>query len=336
MSTPEISLDARLTELGLTAEQTAKIKELGATEVEDLKHLKEEDLITAGVPTLKARRLLASLTPVPVVDPNAELGEDEAPSKDRMVSFAGATGIDPSMLMLFMNGGARDLDLSGMMPIPTMVAGYNPKRRDMYLMVMGQIESRLSVPIIVINDDGVINRELTIEYIEGLEEGRDPAENNIYFGSDGTPHEVIRVGVDANSIYDADPLEPSKALQKSGMGIGRINWHNVPLDVRQVAYFAATQTNEIDLKNDGHLSWLRDNMKPGARRLVFHGQAPRAISEYNEAARTGSLPTLRVMLSRGPRRAEAFPRRRRTTPHDLSGIGSNSDPREIRGRNGVT
>lgn len=94
------------------------------------------------------------------------------------------------------------------------------------------------------------------------------------------------------------------------MGVGRINWKNVSLDVRQVAYYAATKTGELAANNDGHLTWLRDHMKADAKRWVFHGQAPKAISEFNEAARTGSLPTLRVMLARGPRRREAGPRRR--------------------------
>jgi len=152
---------------------------------------------------------------------------------------------------------------------------------------------------------------LTVEYIEGLEEGREAAENNIYFDETGQPYEVIKVGVDAQSVYDADPLKPTKALQKNGMGTGRINWKGVPLEVRQVAFYAANQTGEIDPANDAHLTWLRDHVKKDARRLVFHGQAPRAISEYNEAYRTGSLPMLRVMLSRGPRRKETMPRRRK-------------------------
>jgi hypothetical protein len=195
----------------------------------------------------------------------------------------------------------------------------------MFLMVLGQVEGQLGVPIIVIDDNGAVNKALTIEYIEGLQEGRDPAQDNIYFDADSEPHEVIRVGVDAQSIYDADPVDPTRALQKNGMGTGRVNWNGVPLDVRQVAYYAATQTNEIDIKNDGHLSWLRDHIKGAAtKRLVFHGLASRAIGVYNEAVRTGATPTLKVMLSRGPRRVEIMPRRRRSAPRDLTGIGGGS------------
>lgn len=315
----------RLTDLGIDAEMITKIKaELGAETVDDLASLTEADLVGLGMKPIPARKLIAAILPVtikPTIDLDRELAEDEEPSKDDVTGFAGALGADPTALLLLMSGSGGDMDLSSMMPIGNLVNGYNPKRRDLYLTVMGQVERRLGVPIVVIDGDGQINRSLTTEYIEGLEEGREAAENNIYFDSTGQPHEVIRVGVDAQSVYDADPLDPTKALQKSGMGIGRVNWNGISLEARQVAYFAVIKTGEIDPKNDAHQSWLRDHMKAGVNRLAFHGQAPRAIAEYNEAARTGSLPTLRVMLSRSPRRQEIMPRRRRTSPRDLTGIG---------------
>jgi len=321
------AVKARLEELGVPADLIEKIvTDLGAETVDLLQHLTEAHLASIGMQPLKASALIAALAPVVAkVDPNEELAEGAAPTKAQVAGFAGALGADLPTMMLLMSGQGGDFDLSGMIPIVNLVNGYNPKRRDMFLMVMGQIERRLAVPIVIIDGDGAINRPLTIEYIEGLEEGRDPAENNIYFGADGQPHEVIRVGVDAQSIYDADPLMPTKALQKSGMGTGRVNWTGIPLEVRQVAFFAATKTGEIDPSNDAHQAWLRDHMKPGANRLVFHGQAPRAIGEYNEAARTGSLPTLRVMLARNPRSPEIMNRRRRTSPRDLSGIGQNPE-----------
>lgn len=323
------AVNARLKELGVNDEMIEKIKAMGAESVDDLANLQEKDLTDAGMPVLQARKIIAALAPVKEkvsteIDPTKELGDDEQPSKSQVTGFAGALGADPGTLLLLMSGQGADMDLSGLIPINNLVNGYNPKRRDMYLMVMGQLERRLGVPIVVIDTDGSLNRELTTEYIEGLEEGRDSAENDIYFDDKSNPHEVIRVGVDAQSIYDADPLVPSKALQKNGMGTGRINWKGVSLEVRQVAYYASTVTHEIDPTNDAHLAWLRDHMKSGANRLAFHGQAPRAIGAYNEAARTGSLPTLRVMLTRGPRSPEFMPRRRRVVARDLSGIGKES------------
>ena len=108
------------------------------------------------------------------------------------------------------------------------------------------------------------------------------------------------------------------------MGIGRVNWKNVSDEVRQTAYFAV-KTGEVDSANDAHMTWLRDHIKPGANRLVFNGLAPKSIGQFNEARRTGSLPTLRVMLNRSPRRPEIMPRRRRAVPNELAGIGRN-DP----------
>ena len=318
-----------LKRFGVSDEAIANVKAQGATAVDDLTTLTEADFLEAGVLKIPVRKLMAALKPaVPAatvaahVDPAAELPEDERPSQTQVTSFATSMGLDPMSLMLFMNGMGGEMDFSGLIPIPTMVASYNPKLRNMFLMVLGQVESQLGVPIIVIDSDGSVNKPLTVEYIEGLQEGREAAENNIYFDAASEPHEVIRVGVDAQSVYDADPINPTKALQKNGMGTGRVNWNGVPLEVRQVAYYAVTQTHEIDPTNDSHLAWLRDHMKGAAtRRLVFHGQASQAIGVFNEAVRTGSTPTLRVMLSRGPRRLEIMPRRRRSSARDLTGIG---------------
>ncbi len=324
----------RLTALGVPAEMIGKIKDdLGAETVADLASLKESDLTGIGMKTLKVRTVLAALVPAaPVaataaaVDPTAEIPEGATPSGAQMNGFADMLGGNPMMMMMLMNGQGGDMGLADLVPIPSLVAGYNPKRRDLYLTMMGQVEQRLGgIPIVVIDGDGSINRPLTVEYIQGMEEGREPAENDIYDDADGSPHQVIRVGVDAQSIYDADPLDPTRALQKNGMGIGRVNWSKVSLEAKQVAYFAVMRTKEIDPKSDAHQSWLRDHMKEGVGRLAFRGQAPRAIAEYNEASRTGSLPTLRVMLSRGPRRPEIAPRRRSTVPRNLTGIGGDGN-----------
>ena len=326
------AVTTKLLSLGVEPDMIEQIKtHLGARTENDLANMIESDLTGIGMLRLPARALIIALAPVQAVqtitantstvDPNAELSEGQKPTKAHVESFANVIGADPFTLMMLMNNQGGDMNLAGMVPIANIVNGYNPKRRDMFLMLMGQVEQRLKVPVVVINGDGSINRELTIEYIDGLEEGRQPAENDIYFDGAGTPHEVIRVGVDAQSVEDADPLDPTKSLQKNGMGIGRVNWNKIPLDVRQVAYYASTRTKEIDPANDSHLTWLRDHIKQGVNRLIFHGQAPAAISAFNEAARTGSLPTLRVMLSRSPRRQEVFPRRRKTSPADLTGIG---------------
>ncbi|MDP3899928.1 MAG: hypothetical protein Q8Q23_02495 [bacterium] len=217
--------------------------------------------------------------------------------------------------------GMEGMNFSGMMPIPQIVAGYNPKRRDISYMIMGQLERSLGVPIVVINSDGSVNHALTAEYAMNLDEGFESMKDGVFNDAEGNPYEIVKVGVDAQSIYDADPLDSSRPLQKNGMGIGRINWNKVPTEVRQVVYFAVKQTNEINPSDQSNLQWLRDNIKPTATRMTLRGLCPSANNAYNEAFRTGSLPTLRVQLSRSPRRPSTMPNRRSKTPRDLSDYG---------------
>ncbi len=326
-----------MSDFTLTEEQVGKLGAEGVTSEADLALLSAEQIkqasgstLMAAIKIVKAFSLpvaaaLPTSEPVPALD--AEIPEGAKPSQQQVNNFATSLGMDPGTLSMMMmagmasNSGTGGMDISSMVPVPQIVAGYSPKVRNMFFMIMGTLEARLGAPIVVINSDGSVNQPLTVEYIMGLEEGREPADNNIYFDSTSVPHEVIKVGVDAQSIYDADPLDSTHALQKNGMGIGRVNWNGTSLEVRQVAYYATSRTKEIDPTNDAHLTWLRDHVRPTATRLIFHGQAPRAIGEFSEASRTGSLPTLRVMLTRGPRKTETMPRRRSGTPRDLAGIG---------------
>lgn len=311
----EDDLKTKLKEFGLTDEQITQLEEKsGVKTAADLALLDDAEIVTySGCTPIAAKKIAGSLQPeADVTDPTAELAEGAAPSPAHVNGFAAQLGMDPMMAMMFFSGQmGEDMDLSSMMPISMVVEGYNPKLRNMFLMAMSHFEKRFGGPIVVIDSDGGVNKQLTADYIQALEEGFDAVDGTIYLDESGKPFELIRVGVDAQSVYDADPLNPIKALPRNDIGTGRVKWKDVPLDVRQVAFYAVTQTNEIDPGNDAHLTWLRDNVDESANRLMFHGQAPEAIAAYNEAARTGSLPTLRVMLSRGPRRKEVMPRRRK-------------------------
>jgi len=327
-------LKSKLLGLGLTEEQVGKLVAEGMAAESDVSLLSGDDIkLLTGCGLIVARKIVAAFAPAPVaapvaapvtLDASAPIPEGAQPSSADVSNFAGMLGMDSGMLAAFMfSRGGEDgagMDVSSMIPISRVVEGYNPKVRSMFYMVMGQVEARMNVPIVVINNDGSVNKPLTIEYIEGLEEGRDPAENNVYFDSTGAPYEVIAVGVDAQSVYDADPFDSTRALQKNGMGIGNVNWHGVSLEVKQVAYYAV-QTGEVNPSDSSKMDMLRDKIKPDSRRLIFSGMAPKAIAKFNEASRSGSLPTLRVMLSRTPRRREIMPRRRSAAPRDLAGIG---------------
>lgn len=311
---------------GLTDQMIDSLIEMGVDHLGEMRDVQFEDLIEAGVPRITARQIVKEFSPAIVP---AATESDKSPSEADVNSYATSMGIDPNMLqmLMFANMGAgagMDMDLSSMLPISQIVAGYNPKLRNMSYMIMGQVERRMGGhPLIVINADGSVNPDLTQQYIMSLEEGFEPAADNVYYDTDGNPYELIKVGVDAQSIYDADPLDSSRALPKNGIGTGRVNWTGVPLDVKQVVYLAVIQTGELNSADEAKLQWLRSNVKPGMNRLTLRGEFPKALGAYNEAARTGALPTLRVQLSRGARRPEVMPRRRSYDPK--GGTGTTGD-----------
>lgn len=306
--------------LSFTDEQIAKLETEGVTTDEQMAGLSPEQIkAVTDCGIVQANAAHAAFNPPPAAPAGSTSGGEEipegaAPTAGQLNDAATQLGMDPSMLSMFlfanMGGGGPDMDMSGLIPIPSVVGGYNPKIRNIPYMVMGQIERRLGTPIVVISDDGSVNAEQTVAYIMSLEEGFDPALDGVHYDEGGTPFEIIKVGVDAQGIYDADPVNPTRALRKNGMGMGRIIWTNVPLEVRQVVFYAATQTSELDPRNDSDLARLRDKIGPETTRLDLRGDYPEAMNAFNQARRSGALPTLRVQLSRGARRPEQMPRRR--------------------------
>jgi len=79
VAAPVDAIAARLAEFGITdADTVGKIKGLGAETVDDLSGLQEGDLTTVGVPVLKARKVIAGLTPAPVAPAPVSNGDATA------------------------------------------------------------------------------------------------------------------------------------------------------------------------------------------------------------------------------------------------------------------
>lgn len=356
-------LKAKLTELGLTEEQIQKLETDGGVTIEaELVTLDYHDVREAtGCTILRARQVVdafapAVSTPAPVAataptyeeatgvdaadlpeEDRAVIPEGTAPQKEQVDAFAALHGLDSSMLMplLLMGGGGGGLgglNIADMISPAQIVPGYRPKIRNISYILMDQLQRSLDgLPIVVINDDGSVNVGLTIQYVLELQEGNEPAEDNVYWDTGSNSYQIIKVGVDMQSIYDADPVDPvNRVLQASGFGKGRINWTNVPLDVRQVVFYAVTQTHELDPNDEPTLGRLRDRIKPGISRSSLRTEFPKAITAWNEANRTGSLPTMRKQqTNRGARRPEIATRRRAGSPRDLSDYPR--DPALVRG-----
>jgi hypothetical protein len=330
-----------MTELGLNEDQVNKLAAEGVVSDPDLGLLSADQIKqVAGCGLVTAAKVVKAFAPAPAVAtavaanpaapapvaPDAEIPEGAKPSVAQMSSFASSLGVAPDMMSMFMManvsaGSGMEFDLSSMFPIATIVAGYNPRIRNPYMMFMSQLENLYGGPIVVINEDGSVNKDLTVKYLEALELGDPLAVDDVYYDASGNAFQLMGVGVDAQGARDADPLDPTKPIPQSNVGIGRINWNGVGLEVRQLVCFGVTKTHEIDPTNETQTAWLRDHIRPGISRLIFTREYPKAVQAFNEAARTGSLPTLRVMPTRGPRRREIMARRRTGTPRNLAGLG---------------
>lgn len=227
--------------------------------------------------------------------------------------FARQFGVDSGMLNMLLVGqlaGNQDMDLSDFLPIAQIVAGYNPKKRGFYTRLLEAIANRHGGgPIVAINPDGSVNREATVAYIEDLEVYFEPLSDGEMFVYEGGSFELVPVGIDAQAVFDADPLAPDKPLRKE-KGTGRIDWAGVSLEVRQVIYYAANATNEIDSNDTGHLRDLRKVIKKGVKVEDLTDDYPQAVARFRKDKRAGDLPSLKVMVTGGGRNAQNAPFRR--------------------------
>jgi hypothetical protein len=346
-------LSEKLGNLGLTTEQIEKLKTEGVTAETDMALLSSDEIKAAtGCGLLTAKKVAAAFAPAAATPPVAavvpldmEIPEGASPPPALVNSFAGQIGMSGDMLNMFLLTGALgaggmggDVDLSGMMSIPMVVQGYNPKRRDISYMVMGQLEKRMGNPIVVINEDGSVNKDATVAYVESLDEGFDASED-VYDDGEGNVLQIVAVGVDAQSVYDGDPLSLDKPLQKNSyLGVGRVSWKGVEIETRQ-AFRLALKTGEIDPTQESDMDWVRDHVKAGVSRYVLKGRAPKALVAFNEGKRTGELPMLRVTLTHGARKPRIMPNRRRLgddrprpTNRDrdrLAGVGKDNNGDEL-------
>lgn len=318
----------------LTEDQASAVIAEGISSEDDFQLITPEILAKHGVGAIAIQKLIRAIKPAEPASVGEEITSE--PTEKQINDFAHATGMDPNMLNMFMfssmmgSGVEPIMDFTNMVPLPTILDGYNPKIKNMHYMFLGKIESSLGGgPIIVIDEDGKINKELTIRYVTELQEGREPADDDTYFGDDGTPHELIGVGVDAQSIYDIDPLgDAGRTLPETQVGKGNVPWKGIPLDVRQLVFFAAKHTNEVSLENRATMTFLRQIIKIGVTRHQVGREMPNALKMWNQANRDGSLPTLRASrTSTNPRRPSIMPNRRTHNPRTYAN-GNGPFPQE--------
>lgn len=338
-------LKTRLTELGVTEEQLTAIDALGVNDVGDMNFVLDTDLVGVGLKPIVARKVVAAFKPV-VAAPAAglnpleqEIPEGVHPSPSQVNAFAGQFGMDPSFVNTILVGNMMSgstgmpLDFTSLIPIAQILPGYSPKKRDMAYIFMSQVEKQLvdrarGEGIIVINPDGSVNHTFTAKHIDNLDvQNFAYPEDGFYYDDDGNPYEIVQVGVDAQNYYDADPLDIEKPMAANMRGVGGVRYKGTTLDIRQVIYLAKV-VGEINADNwESKVSWLRNNVTAATSRRDLALEFPRAVGKWQEMDRANSLPPLRVMNNRKPRREEVIPRRRRqpdrgSQKEGLPGTGS--------------
>ncbi|HMR74607.1 MAG TPA: hypothetical protein PKD61_05835, partial [Polyangiaceae bacterium] len=105
-TTPAVdAVAAKLKEFGASDETVAKVKELGVETPEDITELNEADLTAAGLPIVKARKLLDAVTPAKVI---------EAPvvSNTALEAVLPSVQDDESWLKALKTGGVLKVDQS--------------------------------------------------------------------------------------------------------------------------------------------------------------------------------------------------------------------------------
>lgn len=103
---PPDEVTSKLREFGATDEVIEQVRRLGVESAADLAELTEHDLIDAGMPVVKARKLLAGVIPSPVVDSAAMLN---TASFDSVLP---AVQDDESWLKALKTGGVLKVDQS--------------------------------------------------------------------------------------------------------------------------------------------------------------------------------------------------------------------------------
>lgn len=312
---------------GFTDEQLTKFPAEWPPNLQGVAKALKDAGVPAGPKLVEQAKAVEAFRPVPVAVPvatptaapeAAEIPEGGKPSKTQVSDFAAQLGLGGDMgglLTAFMLSGTmgQNMDMGGLIPVtPQIVGAYSPKRRDVAYWFMGLVEQRFNGdPMIAINADGSVNPTITMMHIQDREEGRKQPKGNTYRDEGGKGYKLINVGVDAQSIYDADPVAPGEALTRTSIGEGNIRWGKVPMEVRQAVYLAATQTGEMSADDERKLAWLRDHVSESTTVTDLGGEFPEAVNAFYEAQRMGNLPNLKIQLTRTARKPEIMPRRRR-------------------------
>jgi len=140
---------------------------------------------------------------------------------------------------------------------------------------------------IVFNDDGTINKEVSLKLLSELD---DHGEMQTFVTPDGDVRPTYAVGERPDQVANEHPLFPGVALRNGMSAIG-CDWDKVDWKTKKTLYLAVTETLEIDMSKMHELDVYT---------LAVTGMVGRrcidAAKLYKEREALGNLPSLRAKL----------------------------------------
>lgn len=160
-------------------------------------------------------------------------------------------------------------------------------------------------PFIIFNNGRIVDVENTFQQVNAIRTGY-PAVEIVNIG--GEPKKVYPLGelpenyADENPLYHNRPLRPDGSCDQTGR-----SWSGVSLPVRQLVYLAV-HAKEIDVTQKNGIMVAHDviNIAVGDDAVKkFRSIYSKIALKYDELAKTGNLPTLKIAL--GGKNNRPFP-----------------------------
>ena len=201
----------------VTDEMTKKLQEMGATSVEALEEVSEDDLASIGIPPLVARRVVKL--------------------------FGGATNADqPKQIVLIDDDPEK---LARRLKPADLVAEYDPNEPDnAFGDRLQQIANGRR--FLVFNDDGNVDVKTSTRILQDLRDNYGERTSVIV---NGTTRQTYHVGERPARYGDEHPLCHGELLYSDGYSSKNVEWGSVDFRVRQLLYLAV-KCNEIKMDRE--------------------------------------------------------------------------------------
>lgn len=172
-----------------------------------------------------------------------------------------------------------------------LISAYDPNEPDNAVGARLKNASR-GEPFIVFNDEGNVNVERSLYLLNEIKKGFPGRE---LYSADGVDRQVYKVGqrpddyADENPIYHGRPLRPDGTCDQTNR-----SWEGVLLEVRQLVWLAVCEESASTLAAAHDIM----DMAVGVDAIkVLRQRFRKASLKYNELAKIGNLPKLKVPLA---------------------------------------